>query len=80
MNSILVSGLINIETTAQADRFPIEYQPIDYKFFGVKSAPSGVGLNIAFASYKIGDKNASSGFLSESELIELFPKCKPITE
>lgn len=55
MKRILVSGLINIETTAQVDSFPIEYQPIDYKFFGVGSAPSGVGLNIASALTALGD-------------------------
>lgn len=55
MKRILVSGLLNIETTAQVDSFPIEYQPIDYKFFGVSSAPSGVGLNIASALTALGD-------------------------
>lgn len=55
MKRILVSGLINIETTAHVDCFPIEYQPIDYKFFGVSSAPSGVGLNIASALTALGD-------------------------
>lgn len=55
MKRVLVSGLINIETTAQVDSFPIEYQPIDYKFFGVRSTPSGVGLNLASALTTLGD-------------------------
>lgn len=56
MKNILVSGLINIETTALIGSFPIEYQPIDYNFFGVNSMPSGVGLNLASALTKLGDK------------------------
>lgn len=55
MKRILVSGLLNMETTAEVNSFPIEYQPIDYKFFGVNSAPSGVGLNIASALTALGD-------------------------
>lgn len=55
MKKILVSGLLNVETTASVNSFPIEYQPIDYKFFGVNTAPSGVGLNIASALTILGD-------------------------
>lgn len=36
MKNILVSGLINIETTASVNSFPIEYQAIDYNFFRCK--------------------------------------------
>ena len=56
MKNILVSGLINIETTASVNSFPIEYQAIDYNFFGVNSMPSGVGLNLASALTTLGDK------------------------
>lgn len=49
MANILVSGLVNLETTAQVRQFPIPYYPIDYPFFGVNSAPSGVAFNIAKA-------------------------------
>lgn len=56
MKNILVSGLINIETTASVKSFPIEYQAIDYNFFGVSSMPSGVGLNLASALTTLGDK------------------------
>lgn len=55
MKHILVSGMLNIETTAEVNSFTVEYQPIDYKFFGVSSAPSGVGLNIALALTALGD-------------------------
>ena len=47
--NILVSGLLNIETTVSVRGFPIEYYPIDYPFFGVASrtgstpAASGAG-------------------------------------
>lgn len=49
MTKITVSGLINIETTVKIDSFPIEYMPVRYPFFGVRSTVSGVGLNIAKA-------------------------------
>jgi ribokinase len=54
MGKILVSGLINIETTLKIDRFPIEYAPVDYQFFGVNSSVSGVGYNIAKAVKTLG--------------------------
>jgi len=47
MPNILVSGLINIETTLRVDGFPIAYNPVNYPFFGVNSSVSGVGYNIA---------------------------------
>lgn len=56
MSKIVVCGLVNMETTAPIDSFPIEYRPIDYKFFGVKSAPAGVGLNVSLALKALGDE------------------------
>ena len=64
MKNILVSGLINIETTASVNSFPIEYQAIDYNFFGVNSMPSGVGLNLASALTTLGDKVSLLSILS----------------
>jgi sugar/nucleoside kinase (ribokinase family) len=55
MTPILVSGLINIETTLRVDGFPIEYFPVRYPFFGVNSSVSGVGFNIALALTTLGD-------------------------
>src|SRR5688572_19347799 len=55
MSNILVSGLINLETTLQADSFPIHYVPVRYPFWGVNSAVSGVGYNIAKALHILGD-------------------------
>lgn len=49
MATILVSGLINIETTVAIDGFPIVYEPVRYPFFGVRSTVSGVGYNLARA-------------------------------
>jgi ribokinase len=41
MATIFISGLINIETTVQVDGFPIDYSPVRYPFFGVRSTISG---------------------------------------
>ncbi len=54
MKPIVVSGLINIETTLRVDSFPIEYEPVRYPFFGVNSTVSGVGLNVAAALRSLG--------------------------
>lgn len=54
MGPIFVSGLVNVETTVAVDGFPIEYVPVRYPFFGVRSTVSGVGLNIASALTALG--------------------------
>ncbi len=56
MANILISGLVNVETTVQVRQFPIEYYPIDYPFFGVNTAVSGVGYNISGALLMLGDR------------------------
>ena len=56
MARILVSGLINIETTLRVDGFPIPYFPVRYPFFGVHSSVSGVGYNLALALTTLGDQ------------------------
>ncbi|MBL8152583.1 MAG: carbohydrate kinase family protein [Anaerolineae bacterium] len=60
-NKILVAGLTNIEVTLQVESFPIHYSPVLYPFFGVNSAVSGVGFNIAKALTRLGN---SVNFLS----------------
>lgn len=55
MKKILVSGLINTETTVKVKSFPIEYFPIDYPFFGVNTRVSGVAYNLAKALKSLGD-------------------------
>lgn len=54
-NKILVAGLTNIEVTLQVESFPIQYSPVLYPFFGVNSAVSGVGFNIAKALSRLGN-------------------------
>ena len=56
MSRILVSGLINIETTLRVDGFPIPYFPVRYPFYGVNSTVSGVGYNVAKALTILGDE------------------------
>lgn len=55
MANIIVFGLVNIETSCRVRKFPIDYYPVDYSFFGVKSVPGGVGLNISKALKTLGD-------------------------
>lgn len=52
---ILVSGLLNTETTTAVRGFPIHYYPIDYAFFGVNTAVSGVAFNLSKALVTLGD-------------------------
>jgi sugar/nucleoside kinase (ribokinase family) len=54
VSDILVSGLINIETTVRIDGFPIDYAPVRYPFFGVNATVSGVGYNVAKALVTLG--------------------------
>lgn len=53
--NVLISGLVNTETTVRVRQFPVEYYPIDYPFFGVDTAVSGVAYNIALAMKTLGD-------------------------
>ncbi|MBP5468626.1 MAG: carbohydrate kinase family protein [Candidatus Riflebacteria bacterium] len=55
MSKILVSGLINIETSCPIKEFPIEYFPIDYPFGKVNSCISGVGFNLISNLKQLGD-------------------------
>jgi sugar/nucleoside kinase (ribokinase family) len=61
MANIIVSGLINIETTLRVEGFPIHYKPVNFPFFGVDSSVSGVGFNLAKALTVLGN---SVSFLS----------------
>ncbi len=55
MAKILVSGLINIETTLRIAGFPLAYFPVCYPFWGVQNTVSGVGYNLAKALTTLGD-------------------------
>ena len=65
--NILISGLVNIETTVAVRGFPIEYYPIDYPFFGVESNVSGVGYNIARAMTALGDRVSLRSFIGDDD-------------
>ncbi len=54
MPTIAIAGLVNIETTIQVERFPVEYVPVRYPFFGVRSTVAGVGYNVAKALQTLG--------------------------
>lgn len=56
MKKILISGLVNTETVTKVRKFPIDYYPIDYPFFGISTAVSGVAYNIALAMKTLGDE------------------------
>jgi sugar/nucleoside kinase (ribokinase family) len=56
MSPLLVSGLINIETTLQVDGFPIPYFPVHYPFFGIHTTVAGVGFNISKALHTLGNE------------------------
>lgn len=56
MNKILVSGLINIETTLRIDQFPLHYFPVTFPFHGIQSTVSGVGFNLAKALTILGNQ------------------------
>lgn len=55
MKRVLISGLVNIETTVRVRQFPVNYYPIDYPFFGVQTTVSGVAYNIAKALHTLED-------------------------
>lgn len=67
MMKLLVSGLLNIETTVAVRGFPINYYPIDYPFFGVNAAVSGVGYNIAKALCTLGDEVRLHSFIGSDD-------------
>jgi len=52
---MLVSGLVNIETTLQIDSFPLSYEPVRYPFWGINSTVSGVGINVSLALHTLGN-------------------------
>ncbi len=56
MSPILVSGLINVETTLRVDGFPLAYETVRYPFGGVNTTVSGVGYNVAKALLTLGDE------------------------
>lgn len=64
---ILISGLINIETTLKIKGFPINYYPIDYPFFGIRSNVSGVAYNLAKSHQTLGDEVDLVSYIANDE-------------
>jgi acarbose 7IV-phosphotransferase len=56
MSTITIVGNINLETTVRVAGFPLPYQPTTFAPFGVSSAVSGVGYNLARALTTLGDQ------------------------
>jgi len=56
MKKILVSGIINIETSLKVDSFQLNDIKVVYPFFGISSRVSGSGMNIAKAISTLGAK------------------------
>lgn len=56
MSKIIVSGLINIETTLLVEQFPIPYFPVTYPFHQINTTVAGVGFNIAKALKTLGNQ------------------------
>jgi len=71
MPRILVSGLINIETSLKVSGFPIPYFPVCYPFHGVNSTVSGVGYNIAKALITLGDEVSFLSIIGEDMAAQL---------
>lgn len=64
---ILVSGLMNIETTLKIEQFPINYYPVGYPFFGIKSDVSGVAYNVAKALLSLENQIQLTSFIGSDE-------------
>lgn len=56
MANIVVSGLINVETTLRVDGFPLHYQPVRFPVHSVETTVSGVGYNVARALSTLGNR------------------------
>lgn len=67
MSKIIISGLINVETTVKVREFPISYYPIDFSTDGVNTEVSGVGYNVARAFQKLGDQVSILSYTGKDE-------------
>lgn len=54
VKSVVVVGHINLETTVAIEGFPLAYNPVNYRFFGIESQVAGVGYNLALALHTLG--------------------------
>ncbi|MRR30551.1 carbohydrate kinase family protein [bacterium] len=67
MAAILVSGLINIETTLRIAEFPLTYNPVNFPFDGIHSSVSGVGYNLSKALTRLGNQVEFLSIIGRSE-------------
>src|SRR5574340_1100649 len=67
MAKILVSGLINIETTLRIAEFPLVYNPVNFPFHGIHSSVSGVGYNLSKALTTLGDQVEFLSLIGKNE-------------
>ncbi|ULQ59535.1 carbohydrate kinase family protein [Brucepastera parasyntrophica] len=68
MKEILVSGMINVETSVFVRQFPIEYAPIDFQFNGIDASVSGVGYNVAKALKTLGAEPRLCSLIGNSDM------------
>lgn len=71
---ILVSGLINLETTLKVDSFPLTYEPVRFPFFGVNSRVAGVGFNLSKALHTLGSRVELLSLVGRDEVGQLAQK------
>lgn len=71
---ILVSGLINLETTLKVDAFPLTYEPVRFAFFGVNSRVAGVGFNLSKALHTLGSRVELLSLIGRDEVGQLATK------
>lgn len=64
---ILVSGLINVETTLGIEGFPLEYFPVNFAFDRIHSSVSGVGYNVAKALHTLGHPVSMMSLIGEDD-------------
>jgi acarbose 7IV-phosphotransferase len=71
MARILISGLINLETTLKTDGFPVNYEPVRYPFHGVTSSVAGVGYNVAKALKTLGHEVRLVSIIGQDAVADL---------
>src|SRR6056297_1020671 len=71
VSKILVSGLINIETTLNIGKFPYDYTPVRYEFNKIGSTVSGVGYNVIKALKILGDDVYFNSIIGKDQLSEM---------
>ncbi|MCL4263960.1 MAG: carbohydrate kinase family protein [Anaerolineae bacterium] len=71
MRNILICGHINLETTLRVDQFPLDYFPVCYPFFGVRSTVAGVGYNITKALTTLGHQTRLLSLIGQDTVGQL---------